>query len=100
MNVICGKCEESVDSSEGREKHLVPNAQSANTSQPRNDVSDEEMNEICEISGRGICHIETATGLRGGGALYELLPGVHTLMTSHHVIPTADVTEVTLLNYL
>ena len=60
-----------------------------------NEVPIEKLNEMLNICGRGVCRIDTATDVEGAGALYELLPGVHTLMTSHHVIPSTDMAEVT-----
>lgn len=54
----------------------------------------QKMNELFKICGNGICLIHTSTGASGTGALYELLSGVYTLMTNHHVIRTTEVAEV------
>ena len=60
-------------------------------------VDIEKVTSLIDICRRGICHIETSTGASGTGALYNLLAGIHTLMTNHHVIRTTEVAEVIIM---
>ena len=54
----------------------------------------EQMDALKKICRRGICKIETSTRDIGTGALYELFPDAHALITNHHVISTTEVAEV------